>query len=328
MSSEFLPTGPLPVTFSSMNDQKKVVALGGGHGLYTSLKALKLLTEDLTALVTVADDGGSSGRIRQQLPHMLPPGDLRMALSALCDDTSWGKTWREVMQYRFTTNGDLNGHSVGNMLLVALWDLTGDQVESLETAAKLLEAKGTVLPMSLEPLDIEGDLLLDGEVVTISGQHNLAKAKGKILDVRLSPPEAKIPHKAEDALMNADYIVVGPGSLYTSILPHFLLENLRTVLGKTDAKLCFALNINLSDDETDGMKAVDHLKVLENFAHGIKFDYIIVNSESLDDKSAFERQAQKMGAEVISEKLAHSHHPEVHDPLRLATVYNEIFNKD
>ena len=163
-----LLTGPLPLVppasaaFASQQDKgPSVVALGGGHGLSASLSALRLLTSELTAIVTVADDGGSSGRLREEY-GVLPPGDLRMALSALCDDTDWGRTWRDVMQHRFAPGkgrgGSLDEHAMGNLLIVTLWELLGDTVAGLKWAGALLGARGEVLPMSSVPLTIEGEV--------------------------------------------------------------------------------------------------------------------------------------------------------------------------
>jgi uncharacterized cofD-like protein len=158
-------TGPLPLippgggTAGSQQDKgPSVVALGGGHGLSASLSALRLLTSELTAIVTVADDGGSSGRLREEY-GVLPPGDLRMALAALCDDTDWGRTWRDVMQHRFqpgkgSRGGSLDEHAMGNLLIVTLWELLGDAVAGLKWAGALLGARGQVLPMSTVPLTI------------------------------------------------------------------------------------------------------------------------------------------------------------------------------
>ena len=133
----------------------KVVALGGGHGLAVTLAALRTITEDVTAIVTVADNGGSSGRLRDEF-GVLPPGDLRMALAALCSDDEWGRGWAEIMQYRFTSSGPLNGHALGNLLLTALWDRDGDRVQAIARVGELLQIRGRVLPMALDPLDIEG----------------------------------------------------------------------------------------------------------------------------------------------------------------------------
>src|SRR5690625_2945918 len=141
----------------------KVVALGGGHGLAASLRALRHVTSDVTAIVTVADDGGSSGRLRQEL-GVLPPGDLRMALSALCDESDWGHTWSDVLQHRFSSAGPLDGHALGNLLIVSLWELLGDEVAGLDWVGKLLGADGRVLPMAAVPLEIQADVILPNEI--------------------------------------------------------------------------------------------------------------------------------------------------------------------
>src|SRR5439155_6114855 len=136
----------------------RVVAFGGGHGLFASLSALRRVSDRLTAVVTVADDGGSSGRLRREL-GVLPPGDLRMALAALCRDDEWGRTWADVLQHRFSSDGELHDHSVGNLLIVALWELLGEAVDGLDWVARLLGAQGRVLPMSAVPLDITARVL-------------------------------------------------------------------------------------------------------------------------------------------------------------------------
>jgi uncharacterized cofD-like protein len=138
-----------------MSKNPKVVCLGGGHGLAATLGAMRTLTNQVTAVVTVADNGGSSGRLRSEF-NSLPPGDLRMALAALCADDEWGRSWAEIMQYRFTSNGEMDNHAVGNLLLTALWDRDADPVKGLDRVGQLLKVVGRVLPMALEPLDIQG----------------------------------------------------------------------------------------------------------------------------------------------------------------------------
>src|SRR5580698_2771997 len=157
----------------------KVVALGGGHGLFASLSALRRVTRHLTAVVTVADDGGSSGRLRRQF-GVLPPGDLRMALAALCGDDAWGTTWSQVVQHRFTGDAELGGHSVGNLLIMALWELLGDTVQGLDWVGRLLGAHGRVLPMASVPLELEAEVEgIDPEfpdrISTVRGQVACAK---------------------------------------------------------------------------------------------------------------------------------------------------------
>src|SRR5919112_874650 len=161
-----------------------VVALGGGHGLAATLTALRNVNTDLTAVVTVADNGGSSGRLREEF-GVLPPGDLRMALAALCGDDEWGQTWAEVLQHRFAGHGDMRGHVVGNLLIVFLWEQLGDHVRALDWVGRLLGAAGRVLPMSLTPLDIAAEVsgLVDGDpaaLTTVRGQVEVATTGGAI----------------------------------------------------------------------------------------------------------------------------------------------------
>ena len=180
-----------------------MVALGGGHGLSASLSALRLLTDRLTAVVTVADDGGSSGRLREEL-GVPPPGDLRMALSALCDDSDWGRTWRDVLQHRFASDGALDRHAVGNLLIVALWEILGDPIAGLDWVGRLLGARGRVLPMAAVPLRIEADVVgPDGRTRLVDGQSHVAVAKGRVTQVRLDPPKPPACPEALEAVRQA-----------------------------------------------------------------------------------------------------------------------------
>src|ERR1019366_9384591 len=185
-----------------------VVALGGGHGLAASLTALRLLTDQITAVVTVADDGGSSGRLREEF-GVLPPGDLRMALAALCDDTEWGHQWRDVLQHRFAGEGELGGHAVGNLLIVSLWDLLGDTVGGLDLVGRLLNARGRVLPMAAVPLNIEANVMgadpvKPFEISTVVGQAEVASTTGRVLSVRLNPKDPPACEQAVAAIYDAD----------------------------------------------------------------------------------------------------------------------------
>src|SRR5436190_18894986 len=184
--------GHVPVVPAVRPLNPKVVALGGGHGLFASLSALRRVTRQLTAIVTVADDGGSSGVLRRDF-GVLPPGDLRMALAALCGDDAWGTTWSKVVQHRFEGRGGLGGHAVGNVLIVALWELLGDTIEGLDWVGRLLGAHGRVLPMAAVPLDItaqvEGaDPARPYELTTVRGQVACATTAGQIRSVALDPP--------------------------------------------------------------------------------------------------------------------------------------------
>ena len=214
-----LPTHALRL-LKSTHRVTKVTALGGGHGLYGSLSALRHVTTDLTAIVTVADDGGSSGRLRKEM-GVLPPGDLRMALSALCDDTDWGRTWRDVMQHRFSAPEGYNDefpleyHALGNLLITTLWQLLEDPVAGLDWAGALLNARGRVLPMALDPMVIYGTVLREHagggiERVRISGQVNLSKEK-QVHDIGLTPKDARPCPEALTAIEESDWVILGPG---------------------------------------------------------------------------------------------------------------------
>ncbi len=177
-----------------------VVAFGGGHGLHASLSALRMLVDDLTvddltAIVTVADNGGSSGRLRGEF-NVLPPGDLRMALAALCGTDDWGDTWARVLQHRFEGNGDMRGHVVGNLLIVSLWELLGDHVDALDWVGRLLGAKGRVLPMALAPMDIRAEVRgLDPDperLTTVRGQVEVATTEGVITSIDLDPADPPV----------------------------------------------------------------------------------------------------------------------------------------
>ena len=204
---------------------QSIVALGGGHGLSATLRALRHITRALTAVVTVADDGGSSGRLRQEMP-ILPPGDLRMALASLCEESEWGLTWRDVMQLRLDTTGPLNGHALGNLLISGLWQLLDDPVEGLDWVGRLLGAQGRVLPMSTTPIDIEADMNDGGRRYVVAGQSKVAVAPGTVEHVRITPEAPAVPGAVIDAISEADWVVLGPGSWYTSVIPHLLVPEI------------------------------------------------------------------------------------------------------
>lgn len=327
MYTGILPIVPsankLPVPESGV----RVAALGGGHGLAASLSALRLVTGNVTAIVTVADDGGSSGRLREEL-GVLPPGDLRMALSALCDDTDWGRTWRDVMQHRFTSRegvaGSLDNHALGNLLIVTLWELLGDPVAGLRWAGALLGARGEVLPMASVPLTIEGTVRHNGGGQLIRGQSHLAKA-GELADVRLLPEDAPACVEAVEAIHNADWVVLGPGSWYTSVLPHLLLPEMRDALCATKARRLLTMNLDINDLEATGMNAADHLHVISRYAPGFSVDVVLADPGSIGDAGEFRRAAAMIGAEVVFGKVGSSGGNAVHDPLRLAAAYRDIF---
>ena len=233
----------------------RAVALGGGHGLHAALTALRRVTDELTAIVTVADDGGSSGRIRREL-KVLPPGDLRMALAALAGDDPEHQAWAELLQHRLGGTGVLAGHPVGNLMLTALLEREKDPQVALARLAELVGAVGRVLPMSPVPLDLVGEAdRFDPDEPSrsrrIRGQSSIAATPGRVLSVQLLPNGAPASAEAVDAVREADLVVLGPGSWFTSVIPHLLLRELGSALAATSATIVVVLNLVPQAGETD-----------------------------------------------------------------------------
>jgi uncharacterized cofD-like protein len=315
---------------------RKVVALGGGHGLHASLSGLRRVTRDLTAIVTVADDGGSSGRLRREF-GVLPPGDLRMALAALCGDDAWGTTWSRVIQHRFAGGGDLpgeeglTGHAVGNVLIVALWELLGDTVQGLEWVARLLGAHGRVLPMSAVPLDlvaeVEGaDPDRPDEVSTVQGQVACAATTGRVRSVSLIPADPPACPEAVQAIGAADWVVLGPGSWFTSVLPHLLVPELAAALVGTRARRLVALNLAPQPGETEGFSPHAHLEVLADHAPDLAIDIVLADRAAAGVATTeLEKAAGLLGARLVLADLAVDDGSPRHDPRRLAGAFAQIF---
>jgi uncharacterized cofD-like protein len=308
-----------------------VVALGGGHGLSASLSALRLMSDRLTAVVTVADDGGSSGRLRDEL-DVLPPGDLRMALAALCDDSEWGRTWSAMLQHRFSSKGELDNHAMGNLLIVALWELLGDEVEGLDWVGRLLGARGRVLPMASVPLVVEADVRHAGRpgepspaLETVVGQSRVAVTEGRIEQLRLLPADPPASPEAVQAVLDADWVVLGPGSWYSSVLVHLLVPELADALHTTKARRCVTLNLSAENGETEGLTAVDHLEALHKHAPGLRIDAVLADPSAVEDVAALEAAAASMGARVIMRQVRRGDDTAKHDGLRLAAAYRDVF---
>ncbi len=306
-------------------DNPSVVALGGGHGLSASLSALRLMSGSLAAVVTVADDGGSSGRLRSEL-GVLPPGDLRMALAALCDDSDWGRTWRDVLQHRFTSNGDLNQHAVGNLLIVALWELLGDCVEGLDLVGELLGARGRVLPMSSVPLSIEAEVVVDGQIRTIVGQSAVGATDGRVERIRLIPAAPPAHPDAVTAVMEADWVILGPGSWFSSVMPHLLVPELAEALHMTKGRRCLTLNLTTDTNETHGMTVVEHLQALYEHAPNLRIDAVLADPSAVDDPEVLVAEVERMGARLLMRQVRRGDGTARHDPLRLAAAYRDVFD--
>lgn len=308
----------------------RVVALGGGHGLAATLTSLRSITDQITAIVTVADNGGSSGRLRQEFP-IFPPGDLRMALAALCADDEWGRSWAEIMQYRFTSEGPLDGHAVGNLLLAALWDRDEDPVEGLDRVGALLKVVGRVLPMAAVPLDIEATFISSIGRVNVRGQAEVATAKGKLESLRLLPENPAARDEALAAISNADVITMGPGSWISSVLPHLLVPAQRDAIINSKAKKIVLLNLDAnvltSGDEYAGYSAEDHLHLLHKYAPELKVDYVIADHDVVTDRSALENLVQSLGGSLISADLTMGPGSSAHDVRKLTPVLAHIIEQ-
>ena len=308
--------------------QKRIVALGGGHGLSATLSALRLLTDHLIAIVTVADDGGSSGRLRDDF-HVLPPGDLRMALAALCDDSEWGHTWRDVLQHRFEGTGDLRGHSLGNLMIVSLWELLDDTIEGLDLVGRLLNTRGRVLPMAMEPLEIVAEITghdpeRPDEVVVVRGQHRVASSPGHVLSIGIVPPQPEPCGEALAAVGSADWVVLGPGSWFTSVMPHLLVPDLAKALVETPAKRLLNLNLEVHTGETRDFRAEDHLASLASNAPDLRLDVVLADPGVVTDEPSLRSAAADVGAELVLSPVSQRHQPGVHDPLRLAAALRDV----
>jgi uncharacterized cofD-like protein len=305
------------------------VALGGGHGLHASLSALRRLTDSITAVVTVADDGGSSGRIRREL-GLLPPGDLRMALVALAGDEAEQARWALTLQHRFGGSGALAGHPVGNLLLTALMEDGLDPVEALAVVAAQIGAVGRVLPMSPVPLDLVAEVdRLDPEDPFrsrhIRGQSSIASTPGRVRGIRLLPPGAPACAAAVDAVREADVVVLGPGSWFTSVIPHLLLRELGHALVNTRARVVVTLNLEPQAGETDDFSPVELLEVLLSHAPGLTIDAIVADIDAVLDRESLSRFASKISARLVVSAVAADGASGRHDASRLSDAFERAF---
>ena len=321
---------PAPRSLRRTPNAPKVVALGGGHGLAASLSALRRVTPNLTAVVTVADNGGSSGRLREEL-NVLPPGDLRMALAALCGDDTWGRTWADVLQHRFSSQGALHDHAVGNLLIVALWQLLGQHVEGLDLVGRLLGAHGRVLPMAAVPLDITACVgsLPDspGEVRVVRGQVQVASTPGEVLSVALEPPDPPVCPDAASAIRSADVVVVGPGSWFTSVIPNLLVPGLLQALQETSARRVVVLNLAPQPGETSGFSAETHLEVLGSHAPHLSMDVVLADPRIVTNRATLEQSAASLGARLVVADVAVDDGTPRHDARRLATAFKHLIGQ-
>jgi uncharacterized cofD-like protein len=270
------------------NSGQNLVAIGGGTGLSTLLAGLKELVgkhsddfwiESLSAIVTVSDDGGSSGRIRDEL-QMLPPGDIRNCMIALSEDSS---LLSRLFKYRFRGDGELGGHSFGNLFLAALTEVTGDFTEAIRLSSEVLTSKGHIFPATISDVRLAAELE-DGTVVR--GETQITASRIPIRRLRLEPEQCLPLPQALKAIRSADVITVGPGSLYTSILPNLLVANVARAIGESPATKIFVSNLMTQPGETDGYTARQHLETVKQYAPEIHFDFVVVNNRRISSEQA------------------------------------------
>jgi uncharacterized cofD-like protein len=312
-----------------LNRGPKIVAIGGGTGLSTLLRGIKAYSANITAIVTVADDGGSSGRLRREL-GTIPPGDIRNCVAALADEE---KLLTELFQYRFSAGDGLSGHSFGNLFLTAMSDITGDFERAIAASSKVLAVRGRVLPATLSDVRLWAEME-DGR--RIEGESNISEAGGKICHIGCTPANPPALPAALKAIEEADYIIMGPGSLYTSVIPNLLVPEIREAIARSKVPRIYVCNIMTQPGETDNYTVSDHIRAIDEVCGQRLFDAIVVHGR-VPSAQALIRYAQENShpvyldreAVVHSERrivLANIMHedPETgyvrHDPQRLARV--------
>jgi uncharacterized cofD-like protein len=361
----------------------KVVAFGGGHGLAASLRGLRScapqLELDITAVVTVGDNGGSSGRLRAERDAQLPPGDLRMALAALADDDPGHQRTVALMQHRFAPVGGpgspgspggpgsagprgrihgvdteggkpgwgnvdrriasagdkddpLAGHAVGNLLLLGLMELLGDPVEALRHAGAMVGARGRVLPMACHAVGIEaevrgGDPARPADIVTVRGQHAVAVTTGHVEALRIVPASPPACPPALAAIAEADWLIFGPGSWYTSVLPHLLVPELAAAIVASPARRLVTLNL-ATDNETLGLSVADHLAALHWYLPRLRVDVVLADAKWVGEPDPVHRAAEALGARLVLAPLAVADGSPKHDPESLGTALVPVLGSD
>lgn len=258
------------VSYRRLNRGPKIVALGGGTGLSTLLRGLKTYSANITAIVTVADDGGSSGRLRREI-GVLPPGDIRNCLAALADEE---KLITELFQYRFKAGNGLVGHSFGNLFLTAMGEVTGDVEQAITAISKVLAVRGQVLPATLSDVRLWAELA-DGR--RIEGESSITEAKGQIVKIGCDPPEPPALPRVLQAIEDADYIIIGPGSLYTSIIPNLLVPEIVEAIANRPVPRIYVCNIMTQMGETDDYTVSDHIRAIDEACERPIFDAVLIH---------------------------------------------------
>jgi uncharacterized cofD-like protein len=326
-----------------------VVAFGGGHGLSASLRGLRHCSPDLdldiVAVVTVGDNGGSSGRLRVERDALLPPGDLRQAIVALAADDPVDQRTAALLQHRFAAisgNPDadqttlkhdpLVGHPVGNLVLLGLMELLGDPVLALDHARAMVGARGRVLPMAEHAIGIEadvrgGDPTRPGETVTVRGQHAVAVSTGHVEAVRLTPASPPTCAVALAAIADADWLIFGPGSWYTSVLPHLLVPELAAAIVASPARRLVTLNL-AADNETAGLSVADHLAMLHTYLPELRVDVVLADAKWVGEPEPVHQAAESLGARLVLASLAVADGSPRHDPESLGVALVPVLGAD
>ena len=308
----------------------RIVTIGGGHGLSTLLRGLKTYTRNLTAIVTVADDGGSSGRLRESF-GILPPGDIRNCLAALSNDE---EMLTQLFRYRFSGASGLDGHSFGNLFITALAELTGSFEEAIAESGRVLSVSGRVLPSTLHDVKLVADVQLPNvpNQVRVLGESSIPKMAGRIRRLWLEPSNAPAFPPALKAILNADMIVVGPGSLYTSLLPNLLVADLLGAIRASQALTVYICNIATQSGETDLFSCSDHIRALEEHVGENLFDIVLCNDNyegQLNEGSQWVRTDEKLmeDSRLHCADLSDASHPWRHDSAKLARTLIEILDE-
>lgn len=313
-----------------LNRGPKIVAIGGGTGLSTLLRGVKKLTNNITAIVTVGDDGGSSGRLREEM-GILPPGDIRNCIAALADDDD---IVTKLFQYRFKSGEGLEGHSFGNLFITAMSSICGDMASAIKESSKVLLIRGRVLPVTVDDMRLVAKME-DGSIV--SGESNIPEAKKRIIDLSSEPLHCTPAEDVIEAINDADIIILGPGSLYTSIIPNILVDGVAEAVANSKAAKIYVCNVMTQPGETDNYSVSDHIKAL--FRHAVKsgankqlFDAVLVNdflpidlAKRYEEKDSLPVEedtgaVKELGVEIVRAKLINDNKDGLvrHNPQKVA----------
>ncbi|NWG06496.1 MAG: YvcK family protein [Chloroflexi bacterium] len=316
--------------FRRLERGPRIVAIGGGHGQATLLRGLKLYTRNLTAVVTVADDGGSSGRLRESF-GILPPGDIRNCLAALSNDE---QMLTQLFQYRFSGSGNLDGHSFGNLFITALADITGSFEGAVAESGRVLSVSGRVLPSTLHSVKLVADLQLPDSVnqIRVEGESRIPKMAGRVRRVWLEPNDAPAYPPVLKAILNADMIVVGPGSLFTSLLPNLLVHDLLGALRASRAVKVYVCNIVTQAGETDAFTCYDHIRSMEEHVGENLFDVLLCNDNFVGQLNEGDHWVEiddrtRSDSRTHYADLINTNQPWRHDSLKVANALIDILNE-